>query len=394
MKARTVALAVLLAVPALVVACNGILGIDAPILASDGGTDAATRPDRIVTTDSKAMTDAGHDARRPGDTGVGDAHDGSAPRPDGAAPDAGRDAPPAFTGTCSCPSLPDGGCAPVLLASNQANPTAIAADPDAGVFWVNYAQDGGSVWARGLTAAATPAPVSQSEELASGIGYGHGFVYWTDTVVGLRRGALPHGPAATVDTVFAAEGLALGATKAFVASDTFGQIAEYNLLDGGQSLLTSAAGSAPDKVGVDAVNVYWSASGAVYGCPQTGCGFFPTVYGRSGGPNGVASNGTTLFWADSSAGAVYSVPVNPVGGTADGGATTLLFTAASPSRVAADDSHVYVVAGSQILRANLDGTHLVAIANGVSPSDLALAGSCVYWLDDTPGTGRVYASAK
>src|ERR1700733_4881858 len=164
-------------VPALGLACNGILGIDAPTLAdgSNGSTDAGPPADRTMARDSEPGVDAHHDAMKP--TLDGSMHDGpgrdvyldeGATREASADGPGPRDASAVFDGSCSCA---DGSiCPPVELVSGQANPTQIYVDSVAGMFWTNGVEATGSIWHANLDGTGTR-QIAGSQNIPAALAY-------------------------------------------------------------------------------------------------------------------------------------------------------------------------------------------------------------------------------
>ncbi len=368
---HVVLLAAVLALPVLGVACNGILGIGVPTL-QDASIDAPPTADVTPPNDSGPTMDATLDSVRPPvDGSLLDAPDGLL--------DSGA---PVFDGNCSCP---DWSCDPVTIASGQTDPARIAVD-FTGVYWVNSDQSAGSVWHANLDGSNVQR-LASNQLLPHGIAYGNGIVYWTDTIAANvnRCAANACNPMPIDMAISGPEGIAVTTTKAYVASGGGRAIYAYDLADASKTVVAGDAGS-PFSVTTDSTNVYWTSGIGVYGCPLTGCTSAPTQFGASPGPSRLATNGVTLFWTDGDF-VVYSAPVTL-------GATTALFTASNPGGIAADATHVYVTTMTQLLRADLDGGNQVVLATLGSPRDVALAGTCAYWLDDTVDAGHVFASAK
>jgi hypothetical protein len=375
-----------LAVPALSAACNGILGIDAPTLEQDGGADAradVTRPlDGTVESgnhedgsmkDAPAHDDATRDVKT--DTGT----------------DAGL-----FNGHCACTS--DAGCPPVPLVSGQASPQFITVDVDGGILWANSNPVPGTIWHANLDGTNATQLVG-AQALPQGIAYAKGYVYWTNEIgLDVVRCDVQHCTQEVLGMNLAApEGIAAGPNAVFVAVNEQNRVYAYSLVDGGQTLVAANAGF-PFGMATDSKNVYWAGQAAVYGCPLAGCADSgPIVYGRSPGPQRVASNDTTVFWTDNMTDAVYSAPAvaaHPDAGADGGPGAQLFFAAAGGGGIAADSVHVYVATLASIVRADVNGGNVTVLAEIGEPGDLALSESCVYWVDGTVDAGHVYATAK
>jgi hypothetical protein len=94
-------------------------------------------------------------------------------------------------------------------------------------------------------------------------------------------------------------------------------------------------------VALDAARVYWTGGGSVMSLPLQG-GTTPTtlVSGQAGGPNAIASDGTSVYWVNSTSNANLTSSVRKVA-VSGGSPVTLATGLVSPSSVAVDGQNVY-----------------------------------------------------
>ena len=392
------------AVPALAIACNDILGIDAPTLRG-AGADGGLTSDGTVPKGKDSGADARGEASRT-ETGA----DGSRDAGDGSAHDAREDHATLPEAGCHCA---DGAtCPAVALVSGQLKPSALFVDPEAGVFWTNVDNTNlgnGTVWHTNLDGTGTT-EIAIDQSYPAGIAYERGFVYWSQGIAGtLQRCALSKCTVQTLAAmVYGARAVAVAPSTLFTTTPV--QLASVDLTNAAtfdaDAPVTDFYQGTANEVAVDSQNVYWTtasrpdAGAGVFACPLTGCGGAPRLVAATTTPGGIASNGTQVFWTDVMDNAVYAAPTS---GSGDAG---LIATVTPPSgdgltgAIAVDATHLYLsmsdsqTATGQIVRMNLDGSGVVTIASGGQPEEVGLAGSCLYWLDGTGDAGHVYASAK
>jgi virginiamycin B lyase len=153
-----------------------------------------------------------------------------------------------------------------------------------------------------------------------------------------------------------------------------------------QSFITGA--SEPNGVAVNGSHIYWAnrTTGTIGRANLDGTGvneFFITGADR---PDGVAVDGSHIYWANDEANG--TIGRANLDGT---GVDQYFITGADdPTGVAVDSSHIYWGNFNSIGEANVDGTgvnqNLIA---GVFPAGLAVDASHIYWSDaDTFGIGE------
>jgi hypothetical protein len=99
--------------------------------------------------------------------------------------------------------------------------------------------------------------------------------------------------------------------------------------------LTNARG-----IAVDGTNIYFSAAGAIYSCPLSGCVGGPSILTAAGSPYGVAVDATYVYWVDDSDNTAHRVPKT------GGGASQVVYDAGDgvvyrPFKCVADGTYLY-----------------------------------------------------
>ncbi len=330
---------------------------DAGLPGEDAGFDA-TLPDSGA--DAAPGLDAA-DARAPGD--AADANDGAAPLD--ASDGATSDASDAGSGDASvaCTDAGTGRCL-VVLATSQSNP--------------------------------------------EGLVLHGGYLYWIEEGLPqhVYRALLPNGAPEDLG----AAGVPSSYSGAlFVDTTNMYWNDQYNaaiytapntgIPDAGPSLITALDGGGVTSMLIANASVYWTDynAGKVYGAPLTAAGAAPSVVASPGGtPYGIATDGTTLYWANTTASAIQAISL------VDGGAEyTLQAGVTAPTLVTVQAGTLYFSSESAfdvyampVTGMTDGGLPQVFVATGsATASSFAYDGVNVYWTTpQNPGGEVLYAA--
>jgi hypothetical protein len=296
-------------------------------------------------------------------------------------------------------------CQPITLASGLDTPTVITVGP-AGVYWAtNPPPDAGagSIMTCGIdggavTTLATQTGVPGSPAVTATE------VYWTNESLGVLTCPLA-GCAGQTPFVFAplaAKGLAIDATNVYWIQET--PAAGYSCPLGGcpaagdggvntKALFFGPASANAKNIAVDSKNIYWCGD-QVYECPLTGCpvdadgGYAETVLSTAGALGyapavGISVDAANVYWGNTNA-----LWACAIGGCAN--TPRQLAPNTDAYQTASDGINVYwtdIIAGA-IDRCAISGCNgqPTVMATGQTPYGLALDATSIYWANSTGGT--------
>lgn len=270
-----------------------------------------------------------------------------------------------------------------VLASGQQGPFAVAVD-GVNVYWTNYL--GGTVMKCAVGGCGgSPTALATKQTYAMGLALDATSVYWT--MKGIRKCAIAgcadhpttlvsidfEGPSALVvdsGSVYFPNGGAInrcavsgcgGSATALtpwtgwpdapsIAADgidvywvepLYGTIMKCSEPDCASGQVTLGGASSDSFVAVDATNVYWTTRGmnmpgTVTKADKSGSGASPLATGNFA-PNGLATDGTSVYWTDVDGGTVMKCAVAGCGGAP----TTIASGQVEPVGIAVDGTSVY-----------------------------------------------------
>jgi hypothetical protein len=344
------------------------------------------------------------EATLPADAGLLPVVDAGEPEPEAGAPDSAFEAGPPQ---------------PVLLASGQAQPYAIAVD-GADVYWTNVGDPGqsyhdGSI-ARVSKAGGAVAVMASAQNAPTSLAVDTGGIYWTD------QGYEPSGSPTGIFMVPSSG----GATKALVMGER--EPTSIALADGDVYWADFADGNAgpgfiraidarrapktlesglptPTAIAIDAAFVYWTAlDGSVRRVPRAGGAAETLAAGNMANLRAwdVAVSGGEVYWAVTANGAGATPGFAGIMKVSTGGGTPVLLATSPwyPWWIALDETYVYWTDAGQpgqddgvVLRApRAGGPAKVLVVHQRSPAGIAVDDTSIYWTEELGG--RVWKLAK
>jgi hypothetical protein len=150
----------------------------------------------------------------------------------------------------------------------------------------------------------------------------------------------------------------------------------------GGAVTTFGAGQpAPRGIASDGVNVWWANyfGNDVVECAEGGCGQTPSVFGTGQNPFQVAVDASNVYWLDQGDGNVYASP--------KAGGARVQIGSGGNAGIASDGTSVYWAGTTSIFKAPVGGGATVTLLSGLgAPSGIATDGVNVYYTDIGRGT--------
>jgi hypothetical protein len=301
-----------------------------------------------------------------------------------------------------------GKCQPVVLASGQNHPYALAIDAS-NVYWVNKGDDlspnSGAVMQVATTGGSSPIPLSTSECSPQGIAVDGASVYWSvfsDCHGTASSGEIRKIPIGGGSVTPVASGQDFPGPVARDASYVYwangGIISpgvNYALKNGAQPFRT-LHGFPPGAGGlaVDANNVYVTVSfmsiNRVERIPFTNSS---EIAIGNGAPGGLAIDGTSVYWADGGNNAIHKASISAADTST---ATDVATNQSAPWGVAVDASGIYWTnsGNGTVLKLGPGDTVPAVIAQSQStPWAIATDATTIYWVNQV-AAGTVVKLAK
>jgi len=202
------------------------------------------------------------------------------------------------------------------------------------------------------------------------------------TIMWRRRGA--GGPALHAVTALATstssiQGLAVDATSVYW-TDYYAGVVDRVPIAGGAVVVVSSAAATPGPIFAYGSGIYWAGSSSIV---SKAAGNLAT--GRTGGPNGVTSDGVNVYWTEQGGG-VFSVAIG-------GGAVTTLLAAGTPFgpvAIATDGTTVFWDTAGVLKRTPVGGGTVTTMGtnpNATQAARLIVASGTVYVLAASGGAG-------
>lgn len=387
------------------VACNGILGIDAPTLIPGDAGDAPT------THDGAPLPDAGRDAHRDGaptDATMSDARrDGSsdggldvhAPNDSRVDADASGGEDATFDGNCTCTGS---SCTPIIVAKVAGGVTSVTTSPTGLCFYAvndNASPFPGAVGCSTFGGATTT--IDPDASAVGAVTTGGVALYWINDGRGQIRTCSLATQTSCVPVDFApgigfAGGLAVNAT--YVYWNVFDGIHACLRSTGCTDATTALPGTASSATfAANSAGLFWGGSGtSILFCPTAGCQDGGSVAASE--PSEVqklAATDQRLFWSNG-AGMLMTCSLASGTGACVGAPTVLSAGGAQITRLIADDAGVYFSSEDDdaITRVSLEGSvETVASASGLE-APIAVGPTCVFWGEQDGDAGVLKAIAK
>jgi hypothetical protein len=293
-------------------------------------------------------------------------------------------------------------CAPILVASSQGKPFTLAVNETA-IYWTN--NEANTIGYAPIDGGAAGVFVSFAGYSPTGLALDANHIYWTRWLEGLIGWVALDGGA---PSSFSSQGIGPGTlavqsgTLAVVNDQPFTCQNAYSVVkmavDGGGASIVAEGGTELPSVVLAMGSIYWAnrgtascdaggARGAVEGVPVRGGG---RVVFTASEPDGLATDGTSLFWVNLNGGALGAASI--VSQPLDGGvARVLASNLAEPLTIAVDDANVYWAdwSNESIMRVRKDGSQAIPTTVATAQTDvysIALDAHFVYWADSTAGT--------
>ena len=294
--------------------------------------------------------------------------------------------------SCGSETCVDGVCGSTVVATNQANAYAIAAD-DSYVYWTTT----------GTTSTIDQAPVggggatvlySSEDDYPSALAVVSGEVYWADEVIQGAVSRIPVGGGASIPvasdvaypTTLTANGGVLYFTLLSTTSDSAGAVLSVPV--GGGTVATLASQQEidegePSSIAVGGGNVYWTTYSDIVSAPVGGGP--ATTFASQQYASAVTADAQNVYWASSWQEAILK---QPAGG---GSAVTLASGQYYPNAIAVDATNVYWTSGQggagTVMSVPIGGGTPVTLAsNQAYPAAVALNSTTLFWVNFGDGT--------
>lgn len=286
-------------------------------------------------------------------------------------------------GTCQASA-----CQPVVLALGQNTPQGIAVDAS-NVYWTT--QDGNVL--KVSINGGNPTTLASGQMNPFGITFDSTRVYWANNVAQGQIQAVSIAGGGNPTTLASAQGspqsVAISNGVLYWTAVSANKIEKLPL--GGSLADLAIMEATPIALAADADAVYWSSFGkSLIRTASLTSGVATTLATDQDAVQSLRVTNHVLYWASGQAGmaSVHSMP-------AAGGAIATLASNQTVAAVAVDDSHVYWTDDdSKVWRVPLAGGTPEAIAtNQAMPTDIAIDGKNIYWINSATG-GAVVKLAK
>jgi hypothetical protein len=293
--------------------------------------------------------------------------------------------------SCGTEACVDGVCGSTVIATNQANAYAIAAD-DVNVYWTTTGADSSVVQAPVGGGGATVL-FSSANDYPAALAVLSGQVFFTDEIQPGSVSRVPIGGGASVPVAsnldYPGALVASGGTLFFTENDfssmTGGTIA--STAPGGGSITSIANGQSfgqTTSLAVAAGSIYWTTYSDVLVAPVGGG--TPTTLVSQTYPYAVAADATNVYWGSGlNGGVVLQQAIN------GGSPVTLATNQYYPNSVAVDGGSVYWSTGQgatgTVMKIAIGGGTAVTLASNQDvPQGLALNSTRVFWVNYGDGS--------
>lgn len=228
-----------------------------------------------------------------------------------------------FTGTVTKCSV--GGCGgmPTTLAAKQRSPSYIAADAEH-AYWINYAPGTQSMATvnqcsvNGCNGQPSSFTDWQYTDRPSGITVSATTLYWTvaNQWVAQCPKASCVGQVTKLTSTKAVHLLAVDASAVYLVGSwpqngtVYGSVEKVPISGAAAPTTLVTAVFSPNGLAVDGTHVYWTdgLGGTVMKCPIAGCTAPTIVASGLSTPSGIAVDATSVYWTDFFTGSVYKAP--------------------------------------------------------------------------------------
>lgn len=190
-------------------------------------------------------------------------------------------------------------------------------------------------------------------------------------------------------------GMAVDSTSVYVAVQLNNEIVRLDKVTGAvlAQLSFTPSVSVPSWMAVDAQQFYWtnkvSNDGSIGACPLAGCvGNPPEIVDPADRPNGIATDGSKIYWAETEGGTVNRADADGSNAEVLAGASEAL----RPFLLTLYGGFVFFsdLEGGRIVRVPLGGGTLETMGLSSAPAEVAVTSEWVYWTNGVSGSGGVF----